>query len=288
MGCVAAGFAAARLNPMLILDTPAEPDLVPYVACSVLAAQAVLVLAPHPDDEVFACGGSIARHVSMGMPVSVLVLTDGALYGDAAVRQLECRAAAGVLGYGEPEFWNYPDRGLVFDDVLVQRLIEKIAQTGADLVYAPSPWEVHPDHRQTYMLAVAAVHRSTSNVRLALYEIGAPLRPNVLLDITSLVETKEAAMRCFESQLKQQDYAGHMQALNRYRTYTLGPDVLAAEAYWLVAPQELDQTLQASLLSLLSRGTLRHAVEAPAAPATGTSAPILFQRLNNWLTKIFS
>ena len=245
------------MNPMLILPTPAESDLVPYSACAVLPARSVLVLAPHPDDEVFGCGGAIMRHVGAGVPVSVLVLTDGALYGDASVRQLESRAAAKVLGYGEPEFWNYPDRGLLYDDALVQRLVEKIAQTGADLVYAPSPWEAHPDHRQTYMLAVAAVQQSAPGVRLALYEVAAPLRPNVLLDITAQVETKSAAMYCFASQLKQQDYVTHTQALNRYRTYTLGPEVMAAEAYWLVSPQELDQTLRMSLFSLLSRGNLK-------------------------------
>ncbi len=245
-----------RLKPMLVLEIPAESDLVPYSACTVLPAQAVLVLAPHPDDEVFGCGGAIARHVKTGVAVSVLVLTDGALYGDTSVRQLESRAAAKVLGYGEPQFWNYPDRGLLYDDALVQRLAEKIAQTGADLVYAPSPWEAHPDHRQTYMLAVAAVRQSAPNVRLALYEVAAPLRPNVLLDITDLVAIKSAAMRCFESQLEQQDYAAHMQALNRYRTYTLGPEVLAAEAFWLVSPQALDHTLRESLFSLLSHGNL--------------------------------
>jgi LmbE family N-acetylglucosaminyl deacetylase len=277
-----------HLNPMLVLETPAESDLVPYAACSVLPAQAVLVLAPHADDEVFGCGGAIARHVGIGVAVSVVVLTDGALFGDTRMRQSESCDAAKVLGYGIPEFWNYPDRGLLCDDALVQRLVEKIEQTGADLVYAPSPWEAHPDHRQTYMLAVAAVHRSAPKVRLALYEVAAPLRPNVLLDITDLVEVKRLAMHCFASQLKQQDYAAHMQALNRYRTYTLGPEVLAAEAFWLVSPQELDRTLRESLFSLLSRGNLPQTASAAAIAAPAASAPSLYQRFRNWRAKILS
>lgn len=39
----------------------------------------VLVMAPHPDDEVLGCGGIIQRAVKMGLPVHVLFLT----YGDA-------------------------------------------------------------------------------------------------------------------------------------------------------------------------------------------------------------
>jgi LmbE family N-acetylglucosaminyl deacetylase len=265
-----------------------ESDLIPYSASQGLPARAVLVLAPHPDDEVFGCGGAISRHVDAGHPVHVVVLTDGALYGDAIARQHESTAAAKVLGYGTPEFWNYPDRGLPCDDALVQRTVEKIAQTGADLVYAPSPWEIHPDHQQAHRLAVEAVRCSAPNVRLAFYEIGAPLRPNLLLDLTALLSIKEAAMRCFGSQLLQQDYVAHIQALNRYRSYTLGPEVLAAEAFWLVSPQELDRTLRESLFSLLSHGNLPQTASAAAIAAPAASAPSLYQRFRNWRAKVLS
>jgi len=214
--------------------TPLETDLIPYSASLCLPARSVLVLAPHPDDEVFGCGGAIVQHIKNGHPVCVLILTDGALYAEPDVRQRESMAAAQILGYGPPEFWGFPDGGLRYSDELAQRLADRIAQLGADLVYAPSPWEVHPDHRQTQMLAVEAVRRSTPEVHLAFYEVGAPLRPNVLLDITTVMEIKEAAMRCFVSQLEHQNYLGHIQALNFYRTYTLGADVKSAEAFWLV------------------------------------------------------
>lgn len=204
----------------------------------------MLVLAPHPDDEVFGCGGAIASHVRSGQPVCVVVLTDGALYAEAEVRQQESLAAAQVLGYGAPEFWNFPDGGLPYCEELVLRLVDKIARCGADLVYAPSPLEFHPDHRQTQMLAVEAMRRSAPHVQLAFYEVGAPLRPNVLLDITTLLETKEAAMRCFVSQLKHQNYLAHIQALNYYRTYTLSAEVKSAEAFWRVSAQEFDQAMQ--------------------------------------------
>ena len=224
------------MNSMPMPQAPGESDLIPYSACSVIPAQAVLVVAPHPDDEVFGCGGAIAQHVKCGHPVCVVVLTDGALYADSDVRQRESVAAAQILGYGTPEFWGFPDGGLSYSDELAQRLADRIAQCGADLVYAPSAWENHPDHKQTQLLAAEALRRSASDVRLACYEVGAPLRPNVLLDITTVLDTKEAAMRCFASQLKHQNYLGHIQALNFYRTYTLGAEVQSAEAFWVARP----------------------------------------------------
>lgn len=245
---------------------PMESDLIPYTASNGLPAQSVLVLAPHPDDEVFGCGGTIASHARNGVPVHVVILTDGARFGEVSVRADESRAAAKVLGYGEPEFWSLPDRGLGYSETLVQRILDCIADGKADLVYAPSPWEIHPDHRQTAWLAMEAVRRTGNAVRLAFYEVGAPLRPNVLLDITPFLDTKEAAMRCFESQLVQQDYLRHIRALNQYRTYTLPRDVLAAEAYWVVTANELDQATLRDLFSVVSPGL---------QPDPAASTPIL-------------
>ncbi len=216
-----------------------ESDLVPYVAMREIPAKRVLVLAPHPDDEVFGCGGAIAAHLRQDAVVQVVILTEGDLYGDPSVRAKESIAAAALLGYGAPEFWLEKDRSLVADERLVVRLAEKLCSTQVDLIYAPSPWEIHPDHRQTCLLAVEALKRTESHCRIAFYEIGAPLRPNLLLDITRYRALKEQAMACFASQMQHQDYGEHMAALNRYRTYTLPADIEAAEAFLLMSADEL-------------------------------------------------
>ena len=236
--------------------TSLESDLSPYTASPGLNARAALVLAPHPDDEVFGCGGAIAGHVMGGVPVQVVILTDGALFGDSSVRFQECLSAAAVLGYGQPDFWALPDRGLTYSEALVQKVVDALKASGADLVYAPSPWEVHPDHRQTTQIAIEAVRRAGQTVRLAFYEVGVPLRPNLLIDITTHLAAKEAAMRCFASQLAQQDYVQHIQALNRYRTYTLPRTVAAAEAYWILSALELEHIQSGGLWLPVSPGVI--------------------------------
>lgn len=218
---------------------PTESDLIPYQAAAVPSARAVLVLAPHPDDEVFGCGGAIAQHVDQGTPVHVLVLTDGALGGDAAVRAAESRCAARVLGCAEPTFWGLPDRALRATDALAQRLRAHIQAHAVDLVYAPSPHEVHPDHRQTTALLRQALACLDTPLRVAFYEVGVPLRPNLLLDITRWQERKQAAADCFASQLAAQDYQEQVAGLNRFRTYTLPRTVRAAEAFCLVSSHRL-------------------------------------------------
>ena len=61
-------------------------------------------------------------------------------------------------------------------------------------------------------------------------------------------------MRCFSSQLVQQDYIRHIQALNQYRSYTLPREVLAAEAFWVVTAGELNQAAMRNLFTYVSPG----------------------------------
>lgn len=225
-----------------------ETTLIPYHACQGLPAKAVLVLAPHPDDEVFGCAGAVIRHVQKGCSVSIIVLSDGA-YGAAdqtdqviATREAESCAAAVLMGCSSPIFWRLPDRGLAYGEVLIGRVMAAIEAAGADLVYAPALTEMHPDHRAVGMVAVEAVRRLGAFFRLAMYEVGVPLSPNVLLDISTQSELKFQAMQCFASQLKVQAYDAHIAALNRFRTYTLPATVSMAEAYCVHDGDELSRS----------------------------------------------
>ncbi|NEV62815.1 PIG-L family deacetylase [Thiorhodococcus minor] len=222
-----------------------EHDFIPYDADTAMPGASALVLAPHPDDEVLGCGGAIMRHVAAGEPVQAVIVTDGAFgsgqdrHAQAQARQQESRQAAAVLGYGVPDFWGLPDRGLTYGEPLIERILAAIETQRAELVYAPSWWEMHPDHFVLALATAEAARRCSRPLRLAMYEVGVPLHPNHLLDITDLVERKRAAIGCFASQLAQQRYDAHILALNTYRTYTLAPRVRAAEAYRILDRREL-------------------------------------------------
>jgi LmbE family N-acetylglucosaminyl deacetylase/glycosyltransferase involved in cell wall biosynthesis len=211
-----------------------EEDHIPYVAQTCFEASSVIVLAPHADDEVFGCGGSLALHAQLGVPIRVVIATAGGARGDdGGARLLESQAAAVCLGIPAPECWGLPDRGLYYGEELIARIEHLIHESGADLVYAPSPFEIHPDHFALAQAAIVAVCRIGGKVRLVQYEVGVPLRPSHLLDISPVWNLKSAAMRCFASQLVHQRYDEHISSLNHFRTYTLPPSILAAEAFVL-------------------------------------------------------
>ena len=223
-----------------------EHEFVPYAPLAPHDLRPLLVVAPHPDDEVFGCGGLLSLATRHGIAVHVVIVTDGALAGAAAEREAESLAAAQVWGGASArhsiEFWRVPDRGVKSDAPLRARLATVIESSAAQWVIAPSPFEVHPDHRAVCRVAIDAAQERQAegqDVQLVFCEIGQPLLPNALVDITSVAECKAGAMRCFASQLAVQAYGDQVTGMNRYRSYTLGPNVTHAEAYRFVPPQVL-------------------------------------------------
>jgi len=223
-----------------------EEDLVPY-APGRLDGSPVLVLAPHPDDEIFGCGGAIVQLRSAGADVRVLVLSDGEAQGDPEVRRAEARRAAEILGLGAPEFWGLGDRSLRADDPeLGDRLRALLIEFAPGLVLLPSPAEIHPDHRATAMLVYSviqsaspgsALHNALQATRVAAYEVSAALRPNLLLDVSGEWETVLSASAAYASQLDQHPYIEVMEGMARARRLTLPLEVERAEAYHVVDPR---------------------------------------------------
>lgn len=224
----------------------AEHELVPYQAWSDWTPRSLLVLAPHPDDEVFGCGGLLALAQRHRWRTRVVVVTDGGQGGHAPTREAESLAAARVLAGdsapGAIDFWRLPDRGVMLDAALRQRIEAAVLALDAHWLIAPSPFEVHPDHRAVCRLAIEAVaglQAQGRTTRLVFCEIGQPLIANALVDITAVAALKSDASRCFVSQLALQAYDEQVAGLNRQRSYTLGPSVTCAEGYWFVDPADL-------------------------------------------------
>jgi LmbE family N-acetylglucosaminyl deacetylase/glycosyltransferase involved in cell wall biosynthesis len=232
-----------------------EESLIPYRA-SELTGGRILVVAAHPDDEVLGAGGTLALSAEHAEAVRVWIATDGgaqegaegeaAAYGE--LRREESRVAARALGLSDPLFGALPDRHLAERPrELDTALASLLSDFQPDLVFCPSPVEIHPDHRalaEALYERVAASrpgdsdHGRFRDLRLAFYEISHPLLPNTLVDITAAAERKERALEAFVSQQAVRDYAGAVGGLNAYRRLTLdgsGP----VEAFRVIAYPEL-------------------------------------------------
>jgi len=214
-----------------------ESEAIPFEPQD-LRGERLLILAPHPDDEVIGCGGLLALHLRDGRPVHVVVATDGAQAGDGPQREAESRAALATLGDVTIEFLRFPDRELANAHELDLRLAAILREQKPDLIAVPSPLEIHPDHIALSRAFCDLIARDSSLfadlavARVAFYEVSAPLRPNALIDITSVADSKYAAIQSHESQTAIRDYTSYARGLNAWRAMTLPTHVKFAEAYW--------------------------------------------------------
>ncbi|MBI4881599.1 MAG: PIG-L family deacetylase, partial [Planctomycetes bacterium] len=208
----------------------------------------VVVLAPHPDDEVIGAGGAIALHAGRGDEVVVVHLTDGA-GGDrearqggaiARVRREEARAAGQVLGVSRTLGLDFPDGGLRPEGAFLAGLCALLETLRPRVLYVPSPFEHHPDHRAAYLLAAAALEHLAPAPAVFLYEVNEPQPAGFLLDVTPVLALKDQALCCFSSQRAYLDVAAKTLHANRARTVNVDlPEVEAAEAYLEIEPARM-------------------------------------------------
>ncbi|MCU1245076.1 MAG: hypothetical protein JWN02_986, partial [Acidobacteria bacterium] len=139
------------------------------------------------------------------------------------------------------EFLRFVDRRLAQSmEELIERLRAQLEAFTPDLILAPSPVEIHPDHRALAVALCQLVQRDEAlfarlaTARVAFYEVGQPLRPNALVDITEVAETKYAAIAAHQSQSDLRDYTAFSRGLNAYRAMTLPAGSRYAEAYYVL------------------------------------------------------
>ncbi|WP_086793573.1 PIG-L deacetylase family protein, partial [Streptomyces thermovulgaris] len=131
-------------------------------------APRVLVFSPHPDDEVIACGGTIARFAAEGARVRVVFATDGAMSHSAVLgihtdptpaelretRREEARSAAKAMGLDKDAalFLDYPDTALADHLPAFREDVLKVLREHRDVTHVYLPHEVrelNADHRLT-------------------------------------------------------------------------------------------------------------------------------------------
>jgi LmbE family N-acetylglucosaminyl deacetylase len=189
----------------------------------------VAVLAPHMDDEVLGCGGTIARHAMAGSEVLVIFLTDGRLGSrgnvspdeTVGIRKAEARCAAQILGVRTLAFLDAEDCRLRSDPLVAGRLREILERERPEIVYLPFFLEQHPDHRATTDVLLTATRGSALRFDCRGYEVGTPLFPNRLVRIDETIDLKERALSCYQSQLALVDYRHYGIGLNAFRAIGL-------------------------------------------------------------------
>lgn len=184
----------------------------------------VLVLAPHPDDESLAAGGTLALLSDAGSAVTIVAATDGeaslasgvGAVALAARRRAELRRAAMVLGVSEVRFLGYRDTGLhTARGELAADLRALLAELRPQLLVLPWAGDAPGDHAALNLaLADAGV---PADAAVWGGEVWTPVPANRLVDISAAVTRKQAALAAHGTAAGAFDLVAVL-GLNRYRS----------------------------------------------------------------------
>lgn len=212
----------------------------------------VLVVSPHPDDEVLGVGGTIARLASEGNVVTVAIVTRGwePLFTDCQVEQVraEARSANEILGVKSLRFMDLPVTKLneIHKHQLNKQFEQLINEERPELVFLPFCGDRQEDHKQVFdacMVALRPVVSLKYVKRVLCYEtvsethwstayVESCFEPQLWVDISNHLSTKLEAMRSYSSQLRQEPDARSLEAISslaKWRGSTVG--MVAAECF---------------------------------------------------------
>jgi 4-oxalomesaconate hydratase len=230
-----------------------------------------LVITAHPGDFVWRAGGAIALHVKRGMQIKILCLSYGergesqfawkaagtTLAAVKAARKDEAERAAAILG-AQIEFMDAGDYPLRTTEAMLDRAVDIFHELNPQFVLTHSledPYNVdHPEAtrfaQEARIIAQAAGHKPNPNRAYAappvfLFEPHQPeqcnFKPNVILNIDDVWETKRKAFEVLAAQKHLWDYYTRV-ALNRgvQGGRNSGKAMTYGEAYMRLFPEALE------------------------------------------------
>jgi LmbE family N-acetylglucosaminyl deacetylase len=208
----------------------------------------ILIISPHPDDEVLGCGGTIAKYAARGDNISVCYVTKAYTpdWSEEYIhsKENEIQQSNAILGISKRYDLDYPTVKL---DTIPQKeinhsLAEIVAKVRPDYAFIPHNGDLNKDHRIVHEAALVALRPVSHHCSFILsYETlsetewGTDLpmfKPLYYVDITNALETKIRAMMAFKTELKE---GPHPRSLNgiRHLAGKRGSEILvdAAEAF---------------------------------------------------------
>ena len=217
-----------------------------------------LVIAPHPDDEILGCGGTLLRRKAEGVKLGWLIVTGiSEQTGWSAVRvrqrDVEIAKVAKLVGFSEVFNLRLPTAHL--DSLPMADLVDQFSAIfksfQPDEVLLPHRADAHTDHRVVFDAASACTKwfRYPSVRRVLAYETisetgfgldaDCTFYPNVFIDISNFLERKLEVMSIYQSELGTFPFPRSVQAIQALATLrgaTSG--FMAAEAFQLLRERQ--------------------------------------------------
>ena len=173
----------------------------------------ILVLAPHPDDEILGAGGSLLKSIEKGKKVKVIYITDG------TTKRNENEKVSKTAGY-DIEYLNLVNNNIQINKSTLEKLIKLIENWKPNCILIPFLADDHDDHRRVNELFMEAyINRTNKNKEFEIwaYQVYTNLPPNIMIDITDKINEKVQLLSFWETQ-KSRDWGHYIKGLNSFNS----------------------------------------------------------------------
>jgi bacillithiol biosynthesis deacetylase BshB1 len=183
----------------------------------------ILAFGAHPDDVELSCSGTLIREVRQGKRVGVVDLTMGELgtRGSAEIRMKEAALAAEIMGLSYRQNLGLSDGFFEENQDSLQKIIQQIRYCQPDIVIANAIQDRHPDHaRGSNLVSRACFLAGLSKIESTFqgekqrawrpkvvyhYIQDRYIQPDVVVDISDVVEEKKKAILAYATQFYNPD-----------------------------------------------------------------------------------
>ena len=187
----------------------------------------VLVLAPHPDDEVIGCGGSLELLKKKDSSIQVIYLSNGIPNKgiDVGSQILQRKQEAIELNqnknFNKPIFFNLETRKIEFNYTTKKKELKKIiSQIRPNLIFVPFLIDRVNDHHFTNKLLYQVLKDMIyENCFIYSYQVSNFIKLNSYSDITNVFSDKVKMMEFYQSVLKKTNYIHLFKGLNLYNNF---------------------------------------------------------------------
>jgi len=193
----------------------------------------VLVISPHPDDEIIGCGGTLIKMLAEGSIVTVLQLTDGSSTyalkdsperAKKTIRLEEAKIVAEKLGINELILLKEDQSHFKCTENMVKKLSEILLRLNPKVIFIPFMNDRHPDHVAANTILCKALEVSNLNlseVNILSYEVWSLVPPNSFCIINDQFHKKAKMLMHYRTGMKVVDYVHFCEDLNAYHSYNL-------------------------------------------------------------------
>ena len=195
---------------------------------NLLAEKKIVIIAPHPDDEIIGCGGAIHICHRRKAEITAVFMTDGRKGNDkykedelVIIRRREAQKAGEIIGIDKMIFLDNKDSELSLSSKTVSELLTILSDIKPEAVFIPFFLDNHIDHITTNKIFFSVIK---SLRPLMCYSYGFwTILPyfNLNVDITPYIDIKRIALKEYTSQLETYDYIDAAIGLSKY--YSLHP-----------------------------------------------------------------